>query len=40
MGSGSTIKQALKHGRKAIGVELEADRFNQTVSEIRALYNE
>lgn len=40
MGSGSTIKQALKHGRKAIGVELEADRFNQTVSEIRALYDE
>lgn len=40
MGSGSTIKQALKHGRKAIGVEIEADRFNQTVSEIRALYAE
>lgn len=40
MGSGSTIKQALKHSRKAIGVELETDRFNQTVSEIRALYAE
>lgn len=40
MGSGSTIKQALKHERKAIGVELETDRFNQTISDIRALYDE
>lgn len=37
MGSGSTIKEALKAGRRAIGVELETERFNQTSQEIRAL---
>lgn len=34
MGSGSAIKEAVKLGRRAIGVELETDRFNQTVEEI------
>ncbi|EHI0839810.1 site-specific DNA-methyltransferase, partial [Escherichia coli] len=37
MGSGSTIKAALSLERRAIGVELEAVRFNQTVKEINAL---
>ncbi|CTW97064.1 DNA methylase [Escherichia coli] len=37
MGSGSTIKAALSLGRRAIGVELEAERFEQTVSEIREI---
>lgn len=36
MGSGSTVKAALRLGRKAIGVELEAERFNQTVNEIES----
>jgi site-specific DNA-methyltransferase (adenine-specific) len=40
MGSGSTIKEALALGRRAIGVELEDERFNQTVSEIRRLAGE
>jgi len=35
MGSGSLVKQAIILGREAIGVEIETDRFNQTVNEIR-----
>lgn len=35
MGSGSTIKAAIALGRRGIGVELETERFNQTVCEIR-----
>lgn len=37
MGSGSTIKEAIKAGRGAIGVELEKERFDQTVTEVRTL---
>lgn len=37
MGSGSTIKAAMSSGRRALGIELEADRFNQTVREIAML---
>ncbi|MBE8906226.1 site-specific DNA-methyltransferase [Enterobacter asburiae] len=35
MASGSTVKVALELGRKAIRVELEEGRFNQTTEEIR-----
>lgn len=38
MGSGSTVKEAVKLGRRTVGVELETDRFNQTVEEISALF--
>ncbi|HEN3468856.1 TPA: site-specific DNA-methyltransferase [Yersinia enterocolitica] len=37
MGSGATLKAAVKLGRVGIGVELEEERFNQTVEEIRSL---
>lgn len=35
MGSGSFIKEAMKSGRKAMGVEIEEERFNQTVEAIK-----
>ncbi|MCW2255110.1 DNA modification methylase [Providencia alcalifaciens] len=34
MGSGATIKAALKLNRRVIGVELEAERFEQTKQDI------
>lgn len=36
-GIGSTIKAAMALGRRALGVELESERFNQTVKEINEL---
>lgn len=38
MGSGATIKAALKLNRRVIGVELEAERFEQAKSEIESLF--
>ncbi|HDL6876202.1 TPA: site-specific DNA-methyltransferase [Yersinia enterocolitica] len=37
LGSGATLKAAIKLDRVGIGVELEEERFNQTVEEIRSL---
>ncbi|EKS7795072.1 site-specific DNA-methyltransferase [Edwardsiella piscicida] len=37
MGSGATIKAAIRHGRNALGVELEEERFRQTEREITGL---
>ena len=39
MGSGATVKAALMSGRRAVGVELETGRFNQTVQEIQGIIN-
>lgn len=36
MGSGVVIKQSELLGRKSIGVELDEDRFNQTLSEVKS----
>ena len=39
MGSGVVIKESLKLGLTSIGVELEQERFNQTVNEIKQIKN-
>jgi len=38
MGSGSTLKAALKLGRRVIGIELEADTYNQTVEKLEEFH--
>lgn len=40
MGSGSFVKQALRLGRSVLGVELDAVRFQQTVSEVSQVHRE
>ncbi|MEG0058029.1 MAG: site-specific DNA-methyltransferase, partial [Hafnia sp.] len=36
MGSDSIVKAGISLGRRAIGVELEEDRFYQAVSEVKS----
>lgn len=38
MGFGATLKAALKHNRRVLGVEMEAERFEQTKTEIVLLW--
>jgi len=40
MGSGSFIKSAIRHGCSVIGVELDPERFTQTVGEVEAVHRE
>lgn len=40
MGSGSTVKAAMVQDRRAIGVELETERFEQTVREVQDLFSQ
>ena len=40
MGSGSFVKQALKLGRRVIGVELDPVRFSQTATEVADVHRE